>query len=82
MALTGIHYEKINCYGEITQSTYQVGYLNANSSFKVICPTRNMTDRQSGDYMLPPLGSIKISGYSMGSDITLAVEYKYKIHTF
>jgi len=32
--------------------------LNANSSLKVICRTRYWTDGQSGDYMLPPLGSI------------------------
>ena len=34
--------------------------LNANSSFKVICRTRYPTDGQSGDYMLPPLGSMNI----------------------
>ena len=33
---------------------YTKFYLNANSSFKVIC----RIDGQSGDYMLPPLGSI------------------------
>jgi len=42
-------------------------YLNANSSFEVICWTRYQMDgrmdgrtdvRQSGHYMLPPLGSI------------------------
>jgi len=27
---------------------------------KVFCWTRYQTDGQSGDYMLPPLGSIKI----------------------
>ena len=38
--------------------------LNVNSSFKVICRTRYLmdgrTDRQSGDYMLAPLGSIQV----------------------
>ena len=37
--------------------------LNGNSSFKVICRTSfcdGWTDRQSGDYMLPPSWSIKI----------------------
>ena len=37
-------------------------HLNTNSSFKVIRRTRYQTDRrmdgQSGDYMLPPLGSL------------------------
>jgi len=40
---------------------YSKFYLNANSSFKVICRTRYHTDGQSGDYMLPPLGSIKMN---------------------
>ena len=43
---------------------YTKFYLNANSSFKVIFRTRyqaeEQTDRQSGDYMLPPLWTIKI----------------------
>ena len=42
-------------------SRYQVLF---NSSFKVICRARyqmdGRTDRQRGDYMLPPLGSIKM----------------------
>ena len=41
---------------------YTKCYLNANGSFKVICQTMyrtdGRTDGQSGDYMLPPLGSI------------------------
>jgi len=39
---------------------YTKFYLNANRSFKVICRTRYRMYRQSGDYMLHPLGSIKI----------------------
>jgi len=35
-------------------------HLNANSSFKVICRTGNRTNGQNGDYMLPPLGRIKM----------------------
>ena len=39
-------------------------HLKANSSFKVICRTRywtdGWTDGKSGDYMLPPLGSINM----------------------
>ena len=42
---------------------YTKFYLNANSSFKVICRIRYRTDGQRGDYMLPPLGSIKILLY-------------------
>jgi len=35
---------------------YTMFYLNAKSSFKVICRTRYWTGGQSGDYMLPSLG--------------------------
>ena len=41
--------------------------LNGNSRFKVICRTRfcdRLTDRQSGDYMLPPSGRIKMPKHS------------------
>ena len=34
---------------------YTKFYLNAKSSFKVICRTMFQTDGQGGDYMLPPL---------------------------
>ena len=38
---------------------YTKFYLNANSSFKVICLTRCRTDGQSGNYMLSALGIIQ-----------------------
>ena len=67
MAWTGIQYEKwlrgdnsINIQGRIIVLGFcpsphcLMFHLNANSSFKVT----HRTDRQSYDYMRPPLGSI------------------------
>ena len=39
--------------------TYTKFYLNANSSFKVICRTKYRTDGQSGDFTIPPSWCIK-----------------------
>ena len=72
MARTGNNYEKwsINIQGRIMvlgfcPSPYCHLYIHqvlfkCHSSFKVICRTRYRTDRQSGDFMLPLLGSIKM----------------------